>query len=61
MAVDTKLIKVIAAHDVREGVATLWGVDFVLEGKGDKAVYVAHVDAETAKSLIDAGRAVKAK
>jgi hypothetical protein len=58
---NNKLVKVVANYGVREETTTLWGVDFVAKGKGDNAVYVAEVSAETAKSLIDAKRAVKAK
>jgi hypothetical protein len=58
---ESKLVKVLANYNVRESKATLWGVEFVQEGEGDKAVYVAEVTEEVAKSLIDAKRAVKAK
>jgi hypothetical protein len=54
------LVKVIANYSVREDTATLWGVDFVKQGEGDDAKYVAEVDSETSKSLIEAGRATTA-
>jgi hypothetical protein len=56
-----KLVKVVANYGVRDDAETLWGVDFKKEGEGEEAVYVAEVSEETAKSLIDAKRAVKAK
>lgn len=56
-----ELVKVVANYGVREDSATLWGVDFVKEGEGEDQLYVALVDEETAKSLIDAKRAFKPK
>lgn len=44
-------------HPVVEETRRAWGVTFLKSGEGDKACYVAEVDSDTAKSLIDAKRA----
>lgn len=54
------LVKVKAIYDRLESPINLWGVQFLLVGKGDDAALVAEVPAEVAKSLLDAKRAVKA-
>jgi hypothetical protein len=56
---EAKKVKVQAFYDRIEPTLTLWGVIFLQVGEGDKAKMIAEVDAETAKSLIDAKRAVK--
>jgi len=61
MAKDSKLKKVVSDYPVSDDRKTLWGVIFDAEGEGSKACYVANVSDETAKSLIDAGRAKAAK
>jgi len=50
-----KLVKVKADYPIIGDFATLWGIDFVKAGSD----YTASVDEETAKSLIDSGRATK--
>lgn len=52
-----KTKKVTANYPASEPRLNLWGVTFTLEGEGKDACYVAEVDADTAKDLIDAGRA----
>lgn len=52
-------VDVSAIFDRVEPTLTLWGVVFLKVGEGDKAAMVAEVDADVAKSLLDAKRVVK--
>lgn len=53
---EEKMVAVTANYPVVEETAFLWGVPFKSDGKKEPK-YVANVNAETAKSLIDAKRA----
>ncbi len=60
MANEAKTVKVSTDYPVTEKSQNIWGVSFTSDGKKE-AKYIAEVDSETAKSLIDAGRAKAVK
>ncbi len=57
----TVMKKIVMDYPITDGISFVWGVQCTVEGEGEEACYVAKVDGDTAKSLIDAGRAKEAK